>query len=93
VEKAHAIVMQDEGKATRLLAERLGAGKEVARQILERDFQKRKIYSRFVLHCEAVSCFQINLCDPSSPLLARFGTGRLFSLPKGETGTKRRLFQ
>jgi hypothetical protein len=27
------------------------------------------------------------------PLLARFGTGRLYSLPEDETGPKRRAFQ
>lgn len=43
--------------------------------------------------CEAVSCFRINLCDPSSPLLDTFGTDNLFSLPEGETGLKRRAFQ
>jgi hypothetical protein len=77
----------------RLFAEHLGASKEVARQILERDLQKRKICLRFVPHSEAVSCFQIDLCDLASPLLARFGTGRLFSLPQGETGPERKVFQ
>jgi len=43
--------------------------------------------------CEAVCCFQINLCNLSSPLLATFGTDNLFSLPEGETGLKRRAFQ
>jgi hypothetical protein len=38
VEKARGMVMQN-----RLLAEHLGVGKEAARQILERDFQKRKL--------------------------------------------------
>ena len=33
--------------------------------------------------CEAVSCFQINLCDPTSLLLTRFGIDNLFSLPEG----------
>jgi hypothetical protein len=94
VEKAHAIVMQDRPITTRLLAERLGVSKEAAaRQILERDLQKRKICSRFVPHCEAVYCFEIDLCDPTSPLLARFGTGKFFSLPEHETGPKRRTFQ
>jgi hypothetical protein len=75
VEKVRAIVMQDRRITTTLLAERLGVGQETARQILEWDLQKREICSRFVLHCEAVSCFQIDLCDPASPLLARLGTG------------------
>jgi hypothetical protein len=65
VEKAHAIVMQDRRLTTRLLAERLGGGKEAARQILERDLQKSKICPRLGSHCETVSCFQIGACDPA----------------------------
>jgi hypothetical protein len=42
--------MQDRRITTRLLGERLGVGKEAARQILERDLQKRKICSRVVPH-------------------------------------------
>jgi hypothetical protein len=48
MEKPRAIVKQDRRITTRLLAERLGVGKKAARQILERDFKKRKISSRFV---------------------------------------------
>jgi transposase len=40
VKKARAIVMQDKRIAIRVLAERLGVGKEAARKILERYFQK-----------------------------------------------------
>jgi hypothetical protein len=92
VDKACTTVMQDRQITTRLLTEHLGVGKEVARQILERDLQRREIFSRFVPYSEAVSCFQIDLCDPSSPLLPRFGTS-IFSFPKGKTGTKRKEFQ
>jgi hypothetical protein len=43
--------------------------------------------------CEAVSCFHIDLCDLTSPLLARFGTDNLFFLPESESAPKRRAFQ
>jgi hypothetical protein len=43
--------------------------------------------------CEAVSCFHIDLCDPTFPLLAIFGTDHLFFLPEGESAPKRRAFQ
>ena len=43
--------------------------------------------------CEAVSCFPINLCNPTSSLLTIFGIGRFFSLSEGETGPKRTAFQ
>ena len=36
----------------------------------------------FAVEREAVSCFQIDLCDPASLLLARFGTGRIFLFTK-----------
>jgi hypothetical protein len=88
VEKAHVIVMQDRQITTRLLAECLGVSKEAARQIPEKDSQKRKIFLRLVPHCEAVSSFQINLCDPASLLLARFGTDRLFLFPKAKLALK-----
>jgi hypothetical protein len=55
-EKARAIVVQDRRITTGILAEHRGVGKEAARQILERHLQKTKICSRYVLHCEAVSC-------------------------------------
>jgi len=50
MEKTHTTVMQDKDITTRLLAECLGVNKEATRKILERDLQKRKIYSRFVPH-------------------------------------------
>ena len=50
MEKTHGTVMQDRHVTTRLLAECLGEGKEVAREILDRDLQKRKICLRFVPH-------------------------------------------
>jgi hypothetical protein len=83
-EKAHAIVMQDRQITTKLLTECLGVSKD-SQANFEKDLQKWKICLRFVPHCEAVYCFLTELCDPAYPLLARFGTGRPFSLPEGET--------
>ena len=48
MEESRAIVMQDRRITTRLFVERLGIGRQAARQILERDLRK-KICSKFVL--------------------------------------------
>jgi len=48
--KTHTLVILDRRVTTRLLAAHLGVGKEVGRQIFERDLEKRKICLRFVLH-------------------------------------------
>jgi hypothetical protein len=40
--------------------------------------------------CEPVSCPQINLRNPTSPLLARLGSDNLFTLPRSDSGPKRR---
>jgi hypothetical protein len=45
-----------------------------------------------VPHCEAVSCFQVDLCDPASPLLARFGNDRIFVFPKVKLALKGERF-
>ncbi|XP_075230279.1 protein GVQW3-like [Lycorma delicatula] len=50
VEKAKEIVANDIRITTRMLAVKLGVGKETAESILEKDLHKRKIYSRFVPH-------------------------------------------
>jgi hypothetical protein len=42
--------MQNRRISTKLDAEGLGVGNEANRKIMERYWQKRKIYSRFVLH-------------------------------------------
>ena len=84
VEKTLPIVMQDRRITTRLLAERLGVGKEAARQILERDLQKRKICSRSVPHSltaeqreHRVECYRsfIEFVDQDHDMLQRIVTG------------------
>lgn len=60
MEKMCAIVMQDRQITTRLLAESLEACKEATMLILERDLQKRKVFSRFVPHfltAEQIECY------------------------------------
>jgi hypothetical protein len=42
--------------------------------------------------CEKISCFQIDLRDPASPILARFGTGRLYSPPKVKLALRAQRF-
>jgi hypothetical protein len=72
VEKARAIVMQDRRLTTRLLADCLGVGKETARQILERDLQKRNICSWFVPHSStAEQSIGLNVVALSSSLLTK----------------------
>jgi len=51
VKKTCATVMQDRRITTRLIAQLLGVGKKVARKVMERDLERRKICSRFVPHC------------------------------------------
>jgi hypothetical protein len=87
------MVIQDRRTTTRLFAERLGVIRKRPGKFLERDLQRREIFPRFVPHSEAVSCFQIDLCDTAPPLLPRFDTSRLFSRPKGDTDPKRTAFQ
>jgi hypothetical protein len=53
-------------------------------------FLHDKAPAYLAVECDAVYCFQINLYDPASVLLARFGTGRIFSLRERETGRKKR---
>jgi hypothetical protein len=43
-------VIQNRRISTTLIAERLGVGNEATRNIFERDWQKKKILSRFVPH-------------------------------------------
>jgi hypothetical protein len=91
VEKVSAFVMQDRQITTTLLAaEHLGYMKEVARQILERDLQKRKICSRFVEQFLASKSICVIQHPPYSPNLA---PADFSFLPEGETGPKRRVFQ
>ena len=44
MEERRAIVMQDRRIITRLLLKRLGVGRKVARQILERDLRKKILF-------------------------------------------------
>ena len=73
VEKTHAIVKQDRRIATRLLTERFGVGKNAARQTLETDLKKIKIYSKFVSHSlrQYRGSIGLNVVDVSSSLLTK----------------------
>jgi hypothetical protein len=44
------------------------------------------------VECDAIYCFQIDLYDPESVLLARFGTGRFFLFAKVKRVLKRERF-
>ena len=41
------------------------------------------------IECGAIFCFKIGLCDSSSPLLARFGTGDLFFSSRNRSDSKK----
>ena len=41
-----------------------------------------KVPDYMVVECESISCFQIELHDPASHLLAAFVTGKFFLFPK-----------
>jgi hypothetical protein len=73
VEETHAIVKQDRRIATRLLTERFAVGKNAARQILETDLKKMKIYSRFVSHPlrQYRESIGLNVVEVSSSLLTK----------------------
>jgi hypothetical protein len=43
-----------------------------------------KVPAYLAVECESISCFQIDLYDPASHLLARFVTGKFFLFPKVE---------
>jgi exoribonuclease II len=73
VEETRAIVKQDRRIATRLLTECLGVGKKAAKQILETDLKKMKIYSRFVPHSlrQYRGSIGLNVVEVSSSLLTK----------------------
>jgi len=77
-------VILDRRVTTRLLAAHLGVGKEVGRQIFERDLEKRKICLRFVLHSFRAEqrehqveccCSFIKIVDQDHDVLQRIVTG------------------
>lgn len=85
--KGHSLLFRSHGTTVRAHAPWQKRAAE--KQLVAFEWQ----HARFLLvECETFSCFQIDLCDSASPLLARFGTGELFSLPEIELALKR-VFQ